>query len=235
MSLTAEAILNERSGSEFAVPLIVDDRTIGVLSVASGTPSAFTWSDHRALSAIADQLAMAVHVAQLHAAAKHAAATDGLTGVSNHRAFYEALERVAAIGDAFAVILFDVEGLKETNDSRGHLAGDTLLRRVAQTIKSQVRETDLVARYGGDEFAVIMYGLDAEPSRVAAAIRSTLLQDDPEPEMRGTTVRYGIAVSPLDGTVPSDLVAIADARLYEMRASQSRTKARPSPDLLASD
>ena len=173
---------DNRSGSEFAVPLIVDDRTIGVLSVASSTVSAFAWSDHRALSAIADQLSMAVHVAQLHAAAKHAASTDGLTGVSNHRAFYEALENVVALGDPFAVILFDVEGLKETNDSGGHLAGDALLRRVAQTIRSHVRDSDLVARYGGDEFAVIMYGKDAEPMRVAAAIRSALLRDMVEVE-----------------------------------------------------
>jgi hypothetical protein len=80
-----------------------------------------------------------------------------------------------------------------------------------------------------------MYGGDAEPARVAAGIRAALIRDNMEPGARSTTVRYGVAVSPIDATGPSDLVAIADARLYEMRAPQARSKERTGPDLLASD
>lgn len=223
-------------GSELGVPLIVEDATIGVLSVAAAESAAFGWSDHLALSAIADQITMAVHVARLHAAAMHAAATDGLTRLSNHRAFYEALEQATTAGQPFAVVLFDVEGLKATNDSRGHLAGDALPRRVAHTIRSTVRDEDVVARYGGDEFGVIMFGVGAEPGiAAAAAVRTALLGMSGGPGVRGTTVRYGVAVSPGDGAGPYDLIAVADARLYEMRARTGPIAVPGRPALLVLD
>lgn len=223
-------------GSEIGVPLFVEETTIGVLSVASAAAAAFTWSDHLALSAIADQIAMAVHVARLHAAAKHAAATDGLTGLLNHRAFYEALERAATTGAPFAVLLFDVEGLKATNDSRGHLAGDALLRRVAHAIQTLVGTDDVAARYGGDEFGVIMYGEGAESGIAAAAsVRAALLGMSLGAGARPTTVRFGVAASPADGTGPYELIAIADARLYEMRASHPVVDVPTQPALIVSD
>ncbi len=211
--------------SEIVVPLIVNDEVIGVISAESSQRAAFTASDEMVLTAVADQLAMAIHVAQLHDQAKRAAATDGLTGLANHRAFYEALEAAVATGQPFALVLFDVEGLKEINDTAGHLAGDALLRRVGQTIREMVRATDIVARYGGDEFAVILQEATAEQAAaIAIRVRQRLLECEmPVPGVRAT-VRYGVAAAPADGTRPMSLVAVADSRMYDMHARVRRSR-----------
>src|SRR4030095_2592702 len=93
---------------------------------------------------------VSIHVAQPYDRAKRAAATDRLTGLANHRAFYEALGEAAASGEGFSLVLFDVEGLKLVNDTAGHLAGDALLREIAAALREGVR--------AGDEFGLIMRG-----------------------------------------------------------------------------
>ena len=215
------SIWPDPQGSELVVPLIADGRTIGVLSAESSNVAAFSASDAAVLGAVAGQMASAIHVAQLHDRAKRAAATDGLTGLLNHRAFYEALEVATAEGNLLSVVVLDVEGLKLVNDSRGHLAGDALLRRVAGTIRDAVRDEDLVARYGGDEFAIVMHGVGAlDANRGAARIRRDLLDATGEMGLPRATVRYGVAVLPDDGQRPYELVAVADDRLYAMRAAE---------------
>jgi diguanylate cyclase (GGDEF)-like protein/putative nucleotidyltransferase with HDIG domain len=204
--------------SELVVPLIVDNAVIGVLSAESSRVAAFTAADVTVLTAVADQVAVAINVAQLHDAAKRGAATDGLTGLANHRSFYGALDEAVESGERFAVVLFDVEGLKRVNDTAGHLAGDALLREIAEALREGVRTGDIVARYGGDEFGLIMRGVDRrEATRVAARIRRGFLGRPGRLDRTQTTVRFGVAESPVDGQRPVDLVAVADGRMYRMR------------------
>jgi diguanylate cyclase (GGDEF)-like protein/putative nucleotidyltransferase with HDIG domain len=210
-------------GSELVVPFVVDDEVIGVLSAESSRVAAFTAADVTVLTAVADQVAVAINVAQLHDAAKQGAATDGLTGLANHRSFYGALGEAVASGEPFAVVLFDVEGLKRVNDTAGHLAGDALLREIAAALREGVRAGDVVARYGGDEFALIMRGVDRrEATRAASRIRRGFQGRPGQRNRPQTTVRFGVAESPADGRRPVELVAVADARMYEMR-NASRT------------
>jgi diguanylate cyclase (GGDEF)-like protein len=221
-------------GSELAVPLVIDGRVIGVLAGGSPKPAAFTVADERVLSAVADQVAVAIHVAQLHDTAKKGASTDGLTGLANHRAFYDALDLAISREKPFTVGLFDVEGLKLVNDTIGHLAGDALLRDIAATLRDAVRETDTVARYGGDEFGLIMIDADErEAVRVAALVRQEMLKRPVPSHGPRPTVRFGVAAYPRDGQRATDLVAVADARLYQMRGPTARSE-KSGGDLVAS-
>lgn len=136
---------------------------------------------------------MATNVAQLHDAAKRGALTDGLTGLANHRAFYEALDTAVAMGELFTVGLFDVAGLKLVNDTIGHLAGDAILRGIAETLRESVRDTDTVARYGGDEFGLIMVDAgEDEAIRVAALVRRQMSKRPVH--AHGPRQRYGSAL-----------------------------------------
>ena len=221
------------TGSELVVPLLAENGVIGVINVKDRRTAAFTAADETVLTAVAGQVAAAIYVSSLHEAATLAATTDGLTGLSNHRSFYDALGASIAAGpDVLSVILFDVERLKQINDSSGHLAGDAVLRHVARVIRGQVRAQDVVARYGGDEFAVMMSGADqAAATRIAKRIRRVLRAEPASGTAPAATVRFGVATLPDDGLRPPDLVAVADARLYAMHADRSVTRpARRSAD-----
>jgi diguanylate cyclase (GGDEF)-like protein len=203
-------------GSALIVPLVVHDETIGLLFVAAARSGAFTSGDTAVLMAVAGQVASAIHVAQVHDAIKSAALTDGLTGLTNHRAFYQALEVATRDQQPIGVLLFDVVGLKEVNDTSSHLDGDLLLRTVARTIRTIVRPSDVVARYGGDEFAVILHGPIAETAAfdVGDRVNHALQYAVTDLGLPPATLRFGVAISPVDGITPNELVLAADRRMY---------------------
>ena len=133
---------------------------------------------------------------------------DPLTGVKNRRGFDLALERAAATGDTYALILIDLDDFKRVNDEQGHPAGDAVLQSVAMAAASVARQGDCVARIGGDEFALI--APDAGPMGVLR-----LLHDLRESVEHAAT--YAAALVPDDAGTPDDLVACADARLLAQK------------------
>jgi diguanylate cyclase (GGDEF)-like protein/PAS domain S-box-containing protein len=147
------------------------------------------------------------------------AVTDPLTGLGNYRRLVEALDaevkRTGRTGRPFAVLLLDLDQLKKINDRFGHLIGSQALCRLADVLRVYCRAIDTAARYGGDEFAVILPETTATAARlVASRIRSRLGADSLEPTLSAS---IGVAVYPQDGETMEALLRAADRELYGMK------------------
>ena len=157
------------------------------------------------------------------------ASHDGLTGLANYREFFENLEqevrRAERAHQPFALLLLDLDDLKTINDRLGHLTGNRALNRLARVIKDHCRATEIAARYGGDEFAILLLDADAERAqsvadRISSCLRS---QTDPPP----LSVSIGCSVYLHDGLSASELLEAADKRLYQSK--KSRHTGAPKP------
>lgn len=156
---------------------------------------------------------------------RYQASHDTLTGPSNYREFLDSLEQEVRCGQrnnrSFAVLLLDLDALKSINNRLGHLAGNRALKRLSEVMKEQCRSTDLSARYGGDEFAVLL--IDADPGmarQIAGRVQTALRAGHEQPPL---SVSIGIGVFPDDGRTAPELLEAADRELYQReRASRIR-------------
>ena len=153
------------------------------------------------------------------------ALTDPLTGVGNYRRLLDVLhaeiERSGRTGRPFAVLLLDLDGLKKINDGYGHLAGSRALCRLGDVLRLSCRAIDTAARYGGDEFAVILPETTARAAGFAAArIRKRLAEDTQQPPL---FVTIGVAGYLQDGETIEDLLRTADRELYRMKSRGGKT------------
>ena len=159
---------------------------------------------------------------------RYQATHDALTGLANYRQFLAALEhevrRAERSNHPFALLLLDLNDLKRINDRWGHLAGNRALRRVSEVLKQQCRSADVPARYGGDEFAILL--IDADPAtarQIARRIDNALDRDREDPCVR---VSIGISVFPENGSSARDLFEAADQDLYRNKKASSAHTAR---------
>ena len=150
------------------------------------------------------------------------ATTDGLTGLSNHRAFQERLAeeggRAARYGTPLSLILLDVDRFKKFNDTYGHPAGDAVLKAVARVLREGARDTDLVARYGGEEFVLLLPLTGQEGAAALAERLRTAVEEQPWP-LQAVTASFGVATLRLGEEVGTDLVVRADDALYQSKAA----------------
>ena len=158
--------------SIIAVPLRTDERVFGVIELINKLDGTrFSALEMRTLATIADFAAIAIQRAVFLDQLRREAMTDPLTGLLNRRGLERTLERerrrVARYGGELAFIIADVDGFKLINDSRGHAAGDEVLKRVAATLRATSRSCDAVARFGGDEFLVLLPGTGSEAAEAA--------------------------------------------------------------------
>ncbi len=207
--------------SEMAVPLISKDECIGVIYVGQQKANAFSHDDLNLLSTLANQTSIAVTNAKLYEKTHNMATTDGLTGLYTHRYFQEKLEEEVQKAQRYqthmAMLMVDTDHFKQYNDTYGHPDGDMLLKEICKLLKSYVRDTDIVCRYGGDEFTLILVEADKKTAintaeRIRQAIQLRLNQRDVK-----ITASIGVASYPEDATNKTDLMAQADASVYKAK------------------
>ncbi len=209
-------------GSVAGLPLKIGDRIVGVMNVLHRHRQAFDMETLQILHLLADQAAIAIENARLHRMVTGQALTDQLTSLPNRRALdvrlSEEINRAERYGGQFCLMMLDLNGFKRINDRFGHPVGDRVLRQIAARLRQALRESDFLARYGGDEFAVILPQTDLQAARKVARKMSDLLSGTPVdlPDESPTLITLGIGVAafPQHGRTAEDLLRAADSALY---------------------
>jgi len=206
------------SAAGLALPVSYAEQLLGVLYVESLQPCDFSDQETQLLQTLADLFAGALHNAQTFQKAQEQAITDGLTGVKTHRFLMEALssewKRSTRANRQFALVLMDLDRFKFVNDFYGHLEGDVVLQRVGHILEQNCRRSDVVARYGGDEFVILMPETTIEQARQLANKLRGWVASDPLLRDKNITASFGIAGFPVHGSTPQELIQVADSSMY---------------------
>jgi len=219
--VTAEAHIKQGVRSIAYLPLIAKRKAIGSLIVASRNPSVYSPRYIMLLEQLASQIAMHIENSRLYAEVEEKARIDELTGLLNRRSLDEVIaneiSRHSRYGGVFSLIILDLDSFKAFNDNHGHLAGDELLRKIGSTMKTTIRSADQAFRYGGDEFTILLPNTSIDAAnQVAGRVRRQVAS-----KMKASnipvTASLGLASWPADGLSPNEVIAAADAALYQAK------------------
>ena len=216
--------LFKESASRLSIPLISFGQTLGVLTLHSSQTNAFRDSDLQSLESVADICANSIQNAHYIERVKQLAYLDGLTGIFNRRFFElrisEEIERARRYETGLAVIMSDIDQFKRLNDEFGHLLGDEVLRQVSSIFHQQLRKIDVVCRYGGEEFALLLTQTTADQAMAVAEKLRRMVEIWQFPGVpRTITISAGVAAFPVHGRTRDDIVRAADSGLYAAKQS----------------
>ncbi|MDX6598299.1 MAG: hypothetical protein QOE87_2186 [Gaiellales bacterium] len=228
---TRQAVIGEEPVPLLAAPLVAEERVLGLLTLVGNPDRPFGRDDAERVGSLVGQGAVAIENARLHRLIQKQAKTDPLTQLLNRREFEEQLarevERAQRFGTPVGLVVLDLDDFKLINDRFGHLAGDGVLKAAAGAIRQCTREIDQPARWGGEEFAVILphTGIDGA-ARLAERLRQAIAERQiPTPDGRSVrvTASFGVAALPGSGTTQVELTAAADDAVYRSkRAGKNR-------------
>ena len=217
------------------LPLVVKGQSIGLVELFSRTAVGLDPERLELARTMANEAAMALENARLYEEARALADRDQLTGFYNHRylhqRFAEEVGRTKRARRPLSVLMLDLDEFKLVNDSYGHLYGDRVLAWTAEVIRSTLRTSDIPARYGGDEFAILLPETSAEAAESAAERIRTAFATGAHIGEAGEEIHVslsiGVATYPADGRTATELIAFADAALYrEKRGQEPRPRLR---------
>jgi diguanylate cyclase (GGDEF)-like protein len=221
-------LLGFTTHSILCAPMISKDRVLGVIELINdGARGKFSAEDLQILSTLADYAAIAIENAKYFLKIQELTITDDVTELNNSRFLYQALDREIKRSrryrKQFCLIFIDLDYFKNVNDKYGHLAGSHLLREFGDVLRQTLRDVDIITRYGGDEFVIILP--ETTPARglkAAKRIREALNQHEFHPERNLTlkvTASFGVSVYPEDAQSALDIIRAADQAMYRVKQS----------------
>ncbi len=212
------------SGSLLSMPMVLQNRLIGVLNIHHQKVKAFSPIAQQMAQAIADQAAISIENSRLYEKTRTLSATDDLTGLANRRQFQDILQREWAQSrryhNTFSLLMIDIDHFKAYNDSHGHLKGDIVLKKVSALLLQNTRGIDLVARFGGEEFVLLLPKADKEGSLAVAKKLCQCIEKEyfagmeKSQPLKKLTVSIGTSSFPTDSTDIYELLNLADEALY---------------------
>ncbi len=208
------------------MPLLSRGQVIGFLNLDSDTPGFFNEEVVFRLQAFADQAALAVQNARLYEEVQNLSVTDPLTGVYNRRGLFqkcsEVIEQNRRDNLPVTLVVFDLDNFKDFNDSYGHAIGDLILSTIARRISNRLRGSDVLGRYGGDEFVLLLSGIsDANIKPLLERLRQSISLEPINigSEMLFITISMGVSSNTTSGYDLSNLLRHADHALYRVKKS----------------
>ncbi|MEJ2263567.1 MAG: diguanylate cyclase [Anaerolineales bacterium] len=212
--------------STIITPLILGEAVLGVLSLNASRLGAFTEADLRVLESFAATTSAAIQNARLHAKVQKMAITDPLTGIYNRRGFFELgrreIERLKRFGHPLSAIMLDVDHFKLINDTHGHATGDRVLITLAERLINNIRGVDILGRYGGDEFCILLPETDLlTADTIAGRLRKSIARHpiSTDDGLLPVTISLGVATATEETIDLDSLLNLADDAMYTAKQS----------------